>query len=209
MIAQQDEHGTLVAVVDGGGSWGSGIDAAVWVRHELERRWSAPGQLTIEVLKADLDAIVASVPERHRDEVSGWQFSMTAILILGRELHWLAAGLFGLSLIRGGELVRLFKTRMLVDDLEDSGRWSARRLQGFPHANLLTGPLVGDPEREPTAGGPTRLEVGDRLVLARERLHREILPGGLRDGAEALQDAAIFAGLRPAAVAILDVHPQS
>jgi hypothetical protein len=209
MIAQQDDRGTLLAIIDGGGSWGSGIDAAVFVREELEQRWEEPGALTTGVMCSDLEDALSAIPARHRDEVSGWQFSLTAILIHGAQLHWMAAGLFGLSLVRQGEQVRLFKTRMLSDDLEDSGRWGARRLRGFPHANLLTGPLVGDPKRPPATGGPIGLHEGDRIVLARERVHREILPSALADPAEAIQRAAVFAGLRPAGVAILGVHPGS
>jgi hypothetical protein len=206
-VALQDDGGTLVAVIDGGGSWGSGIEAAVWCREQLQERWKSPGSVTVPQMLRDINEVYAELPAPLRGTEMGAQFSLSALLILGKRLSWIAAGLFGISLIRDDEILRLFRTRMLADDLEDSGRWGPRRLRGFPHANLLTGALIGDPETPPDHGGPLELEPGDRVLVARERLHREILPEARNAESEALQTAAIFGGLRASAVAILEVHP--
>ena len=72
---------------------------------------------------------------------------------------------------------------------------------------MCSNKAAGDPRVPPEHGGPLPLHPGDRLLLGRERLHREILPGALDDDSEALQGAAISAGLGPSAVAVLEVHP--
>lgn len=173
VIQFQSEHATLLALFDGAGSWGYGMEAAAWTRLRLTERWRhcVPGSM--DAVADDIEAACEAVPRELRDADFGCGFSGVAVLIGPSSVHVAAAGLFGVSLVNRAEVFPLFRPRMLTDRLLEEGHLRPDELDAFAHQDVHVGPVLVD-------GGKQALErVGPRdfppehiLIVAYSRLLR-------------------------------------
>lgn len=143
LITVNRPDGALVAVIDGVGSWGTGMEAADWARHRLAQRWTSSSPMTPDTLAADILSVAAAIPGELQDPEWGWEFSVAALLVVDETLHALAAGIFEVTVVDAAGFHPIYDPETLMKQLLRSGQLTAEQAATFEHQNLYVGPLVG------------------------------------------------------------------
>jgi hypothetical protein len=183
----------IVGVVDGVGSWGTGVGAAHWCRGQLADRWARPDPPSPSGLVADIQAVVAELPSEFADPDFGSAFSVALVLARGPECHLVAAGAYGGLLCHRAGYEPVFRPRRWIDAEIDQGRMTVEEGRSHPLRGVLVGPFVGDVGHPPAAiHGPFQIPSGSALVIAEQRAIDRLAERPL-DGPETLAARAVQA----------------
>lgn len=137
---------SLIAIIDGSGSWGSGREAADRSRGILAASWGRSPQWSAAQLAETIAEAVLSTPQELRDSEFGWAFSITALLCYETRVECLAAGAYRADVIAPQTVTTLFRPKTLADDLLERRILAAEELEDFPHPDVCLGPFLGDSE---------------------------------------------------------------
>lgn len=181
--------------------------AADWTCRQLAQRWVTLDHPNLSQIGEDIRAVVCEMPVEFKDPDFGCSFSIALVLMDGLTCHVVAAGAYGIELIRKAVATSLFAPRRWVDQAVDEGAITTEEANVHPLRTVLVGPWLADGgPNAPLILGPFGLEPGSSVVIAEQRVldQRRRLAGG---GAEALNAAALQALLeRPATpVVVLQV----
>ncbi len=200
VIHVESKHITLVAVVDGMGSWGTGLETAAWTRAYLAERWrrSVPG--TMEAVAGDILAACDAIPAELRDDTFGYGFSGAAVLVSAGSVQVAAAGQLAVYRVGASGAVPLFRPRMLIDGLLERGEIQAAEVDGFAHQHVCIQPLLADGGQSALVrSGPHEVPAGDAVIVAHLDLMRLLLQQApaswVHRSALLLQDAGVKAGV--------------
>lgn len=196
----------LIAVVDGAGSWGTGVEAAAWAAERLAERWDRRFA-GIEAIAGDVRRIGGEVPGGLRDSEWGWGFSVTALVIRGDEIEGVAAGLFDVALVGPSRREMLYEGRTLLRDLVQRGDLAPSEASAFV-PDVYTGTLVGDSDTcEPFRIHRTRMAQDEVVLCARydvlRRLGGLVAPEWDTGTAAELQALAVERGAPPAPLVLV------
>jgi hypothetical protein len=192
LVVREGEGWALAGVVDGAGSWGSGVEAADWSLGRL-REWWSRGPMGPARIATDIREIARSLPAELRDPDDS-AYSVAFALVRGTECHFVAAGCYGVVLLERGSRRELFRPRVWTDAYVEDGTLTPEAARFHPLRGVATGPFVADgKDVDPATSGPFELRPGATLVVA-ERRNLELLGGGLPSGpspARAVQDLLV------------------
>lgn len=173
VIHLQSEHAAVMALFDGVGSWGYGMEAAAWTRLQLTERWKRSVPDSIAAVADDIATVSDAVPREFRDADFGCGFSGVAVLLGEGVVHVTAAGLFGIYLVNHSEVIPIFQPRMLIDQLLEEKQLSPDELDAFPHPDVYVGPILVDGGKQALkCSGPHDLPPDHVLIVAHQRLLR-------------------------------------
>lgn len=176
VIQGESKHITLVAVVDGMGSWGTGLETAAWTRAHLAERWrrSVPG--TMEAVAGDILAACDAIPAELRDDTFGYGFSGAAVLASAGSVEVVASGQLAVYRVGAAGAVPLFRPRMLVDDLLEKKLLQPAEVEAFADQHICIQPLLADGGQGALVrSGPHEVPVGDAVIVAHWDLMRLLL----------------------------------
>ena len=156
---------SLVAIVDGSGSWGSGVEAADRARHLIDSRWQSARAWSVSSLVSDVSEIALSTPASLRDTEFGWSFSVTCLLCTRDSVECVAAGIYQVDILGPSGSMSLFRPTMLVDQLLADGTLQLDAVAGFPHQNVCLGPFVGDRDQVSLSVARRAVEPGEFVVV--------------------------------------------
>jgi hypothetical protein len=156
---------SLVAIVDGSGSWGSGREAADLARDVLASRWGSTAEWSVAGIASDISEVALSTPKELRDQEFGWSFSVTCLLCAHDLIESVAAGFYRVDVLRPSGMANLFRPAMLVDQLLAAGILRAETVATFPHRHVSLGPFVGDRDRVELTTARHIVEPGEFVVV--------------------------------------------
>jgi hypothetical protein len=158
----------IVALFDGWGSWGTGMEAAARCRAETEARWRNTPPTSLEAAVADVHDIANSTPAEFRADDYDCAFHGVVLLLEGSSIHVAAAGAFPVVLASRSGFMLLFKPRTLGDHVSEERTLLAEELAALPHKDVCLGPyLASDRDLSPlTCSGPHVVPVGGVVLVA-------------------------------------------
>jgi hypothetical protein len=156
---------SLVAIVDGSGSWGSGVEAADRARHLLDSRWRGTRDWSVAGLARDISEVALSTPANLRDKEFGWSFSVTCLLCTHDVLDLVAAGFYQVDIVGPSGTLTLFRPTMLIDQLLADGTLQPEAVAAFPHRHVCLGPFVGDRDEVSLSTARRIVEPGELVVV--------------------------------------------
>lgn len=173
VIHLQSGHANLLALFDGVGSWGYGMEAAAWTRLRLIERWERSVPAFIAAVAEDIATVSGAVPGEFRNTDFGCGFCGAAVLLGAGSVYVTAAGLFGVYLVNQFGLVPIFRPRMLVDQLLEEKQLSPDEIDAFAHQDVCVGPFLADGGKQALkCSGPHDLPPDHILIVAHQRLLR-------------------------------------
>jgi hypothetical protein len=169
------EHTTsgwrLAGVIDGVGSWGYGMEAADWVRRDLERRWAALKEPTPEAVVEEIEGSITRLPKDYTDAEEGYSFSVALVLVKGTTLTVVAAGANGVVRLTDTGSQAFFAPRRWIDSLVAEGHITLDVARAHPLRHCVVGPWVADEPRVPPAiFGPFETTDDSAIVVADVRV---------------------------------------
>lgn len=180
IVAIQRAGWVLAGVVDGAGSWGTGVEAADWSLERLTETWSR-GPIDPARVAADVRAAARSLPAELRDPDTA--YSVAFALVRGMECHVVAAGCYGVVLLERRGRRDLFRPRTWTDPYVEDGTLTPEAARSHPLRGVMTGPFVADgKDADLATSGPIELRPGATLVVAEQR-NLDLLGPSLPEGA--------------------------
>jgi hypothetical protein len=156
---------SLVAIVDGSGSWGSGREAADHARNVLSSRWGSTAEWSVASISNDISEVALSTPNELRDQEFGWSFSVTCLLCAHDLIELVAAGFYRVDVLKPSGMANLFRPAMLVDQLLADGTLRPETVATFSHQHICLGPFVGDRDRVELTTARHVVEPGEFVVV--------------------------------------------
>jgi hypothetical protein len=204
VIAHRAPDWFIAGVVDGAGSWGSGVEAADWCRRRVADLWVRSDPPSPSGLAADIQAAVADLPPELADPDFGCAFSVALVLARGEEWHLVAAGTYGAVLCHRARQEAVYRPRRWTDAQIEQGRMTVEEGRSHPLRNVMACPFVGDVgDAPPAVHGPFHVPPGSALVIAHlgvlDRLTERPPYGRETPAAHALQ-ALVERPIRPVVV---------
>jgi hypothetical protein len=197
----------VAGVVDGVGSWGAGMEAADWSRRHLAERGAAMLRPDAEEIVAGIQAVVGEIPAAFQEDECefGCAFSIALVLVRGVTCHVIAAGAYGVEMIRGAASTSLFSPRRWVDEQVDKGVITQQQADAHPLHGVVVGPWLADGHHAaPLTYGPFGLDPGSSVLVAEMRLldRRHLV----KEGLGSLTAAAIQALMERPATPVVVIH---
>jgi hypothetical protein len=171
-------HGaaSVVGIVDGMGSWGSGVEAADWVLQRLVAGWSTRIPSSAKGIAAEIADVARQIPDQWQGDDMGCSFSVALIVRLGATVEVVAAGAYNVWSLGSAEEKPLFRPRRWIDEQVRLGNLSVAEALVHPLREVMTGPFVADASGDPPeALGPFDLASDARIVIAEERVMDQLL----------------------------------
>jgi hypothetical protein len=169
LVALQREGWILAGVVDGAGSWGTGVEAADWSLERLTERWSQ-GPIDPVRVAADVRDVRRSLPRELREPDGDSAYSVSVVLASGTVCHVVAAGCYGVVLVERGVPRDLFRPRTWADVQVEDGSLGREAARSHPLRHVMVGPLIADrKDSAPATSGPFALRPGAAIVVAEYR----------------------------------------
>ncbi len=174
VVVQCAGESVVAGVVDGVGSWGSGVEAADWARRRLEARWQAALPLSALAVRRDVLAVVSDLPRDLRQDDGGCAFSVALVLVCGGLSDVVAAGAYGVECVdpRGSRSV--FGPHRWVDEMLASGVLTSADAESHVLRNMIVGPFVTGDSPADLAWVPFVLAPEESIVIAEERCLRRL-----------------------------------
>jgi hypothetical protein len=210
VVHVRTEPADVVAVFEGWGSWGSGMDAAAEALRLTAERWTNAAPASIHAAAADVHAIAASVTGTKADAFDDRAFSGVIIWVAAETVQVAAAGTLAAALIGPASAKFLFKPRMLLDQVLEQHPLTSEQIRDFPHRHVCLGPFLASPD-DPTPltiTGPHGVPAGGAVLVAEHRLVEHLLAPGApwdptRTAAE-LQRRQVALGMPPFPVVVIE-----
>lgn len=202
-------HGQLILyMMDGTGSWGSGVEAASWFRDWLADTHMDDLRASPTTVSETLRAGIRQLPPAIRDDDYHWSFSIVAVIADDDTIQLGACGGFAAAAVSGTHIAHLLTPARLIDKLVAEGHVPESEAEGHKYAHVLCGPFFGVDDHDKLTWLPPVAKAAQSLILIGESgLHRylaaqrdhnlHIDPVALRDAVEA------FSG-RSAPTAVID-----
>ena len=163
VLVRADEGTLLVAIFDGSGSWGTGIEAAAWTRARLGDLWRAPTTLSSDRIRDDLLAIEGTLPKELVGDEFGWSFSLLVALASRDRVTIVRVGNQSVIRLRSGRAERLAGPDMLVDRLVATGTCTVEEASAAV-GHLCLGPYFGDSPAAVSGHAAEASARGDKLT---------------------------------------------
>lgn len=190
-------RGLLALVADGmGGAAGGRVAsqlAVAWTYRELLARWATGAIAGAEAFPSALRAAVETANARVHDQglrtpdLAGMGSTMTAVGLVGSELHIAQVGDSRAYLLRDGKANQLTRDQSLVQHLVDAGAMTPEQAATSPHGSVLMQALGTSPgvqvEVSAHGAGP-----GDVVLLCSDGLFRVVHDDEIAAAAAALPD---------------------
>jgi hypothetical protein len=162
----------LIAIVDGAGSWDSGMEAASHVYHVLEGRWRTALPVDAGALERDLLAATGTIPEEMRQ---GDSFSFAAAMLCDESVQIIAAGRFGVLNVVGERAAQIFSPGTWVMEQVAAGILTQAEALAHPLRNVCIGGHVSSGGTELFVSPSISLESGDVILIAELALFQKLL----------------------------------
>jgi hypothetical protein len=180
LVVRQGEGWILAGVVDGAGSWGTGVEAADWSLNRLTERWSS-GPMDTARITTDVRDVARTLPAELQDPDDA-AYSVAFVLLSGTECHVVAAGCYGVVLLERSGRRDLFRPRVWTDPYVEDGRLTPEDARSHPLRGVAIGGFVADgKDADLATSGPFDLRPGVTLVVA-ERRNLDLLDASLPSG---------------------------
>jgi len=167
---------SVAGIIDGFGSWGYGVEAASWLAERLLPAWRSRASLGAADIADSVSAVASQLPREWQDDQMGCSFSVALVSNVAGSTHVVAAGLYGIAMIDGGEIHDLFRARLWINEQVRLGLLSADVARTHPLRHVVTGPFVADGSGRPLEVlGPVGVSAQTRLLIADDRLLRAVI----------------------------------
>lgn len=216
IVHVRTEAADVVAVFEGWGSWGSGMDAAEEALHLTAARWTSAAPASIHAAAADVHAIAASLAVARADAFDDRAFSGLIVWVAAETVQVAAAGSLAAVLFGAASTKLLFKPRMLIDLVLEQHTLTPEQIREFPQRHVCLGPYLASPVN-PAPLAITGLQTvppGGIVVVAERDLVEHLVAEGepLRPTCSAadLQRRQAALGMPPCPVVVIEAktHPQ-
>ena len=164
--------GRLVAIFDGSGSWGSGLETAAWVQSRLAEAWKRSPPADAAKLVLDFEAAANAIPDDLKDSEWGLEptwahdFWFAAVLVLGRRVHVITDGSYGALRFGSREVISLYEPRTWVMEQVAAGILTEAEALEHPLRKVLTRGAVPTGPVEAYLVEPVELAPGEGVVIA-------------------------------------------
>jgi hypothetical protein len=162
----------LVAILDGTASWDTGVQAASWVYHALERQWREAVPRHADDLSHDLLSAAALIPEEIRQ---GDSFAFAAVLLDGDSVQVIAAGSFGALHVMNRTVAEIYSPGTWVMEQVAAGILTTTEALTHPLRNVCTGPHVSSAGTQLFVAPPILLDTTGSVVIVELDLFQKLL----------------------------------
>lgn len=165
--------GSIIAILDGTGSWEAGEEESRAVAAQLAPKWSADLPGSPDHMVRDLAIALASFAPVPADESFGRSgFSFIGVLIRHEQVFVMSCGSYAALHIRDGCVELLYRPRFWVDEQVRIGTMTAAEAGSHQLRHVYIGPLLSPAHAPLEHAGP--IETG-AIVLATMELARRLL----------------------------------
>ena len=167
----------LIALCDGVGSWGAGVRAAHAALDSLTQSLQTSSDWSAYQLQQQLISLSQQLYDAYTADKDEPTFSALVVTWDGAALTTIRAGMFGISLLRAGEIVYATRFETLWEQLVAEGQVEEHLYQQFrtqaAWIDVYTGPALGNKEpATPLIEQAPPLAAGDIAIIAEQKVLR-------------------------------------